>query len=448
MKKKNYIYLTGTILIILLVILAIYVAFYCLNKNPKIIIKRSINTVMTTLEMSVKKDEDNSLLNSNTYEFATSLILNVDNTDMDKEKLKLNGLVDFTKKELEASLSFQEDNTNIIDITYLLKDTNKYIKSDTLFSNIYNIDNYTCENEILCKILNYDYFSLNNDKDIILSDILKDIKNVLTDNISDNNTELVIDKDNELDIYKYTITKEDLESMYNNLTDANKDIVSSILNYLYDGATKEEILNDFNTFYIEICFKENTKDFEKLNIYDDAKEFSFTTDKDGDGKINIPELNLEGTFSKDSFIINVLDEYYLKGTISNEDDKLDVKYTLDLGFIILKGNVTNKTNVNDGYLNGNLDVTTEGSIYVITDNYKFNAGINIDYNLSKDISSSFTNIENSLDINDWTSQDEDKYNDAMNNLCNTYIGSFVCSNEEVDDNTSFLVFKKISYLYR
>jgi len=422
MKNRNkFLYLTGGILILLLIILGVYVAYYLLVRDPKIIIKRSINTISTYLNSSAQNIEDNLLLSSDTYEFNTALSLKIEGTELERDTFKINGIYDLNNKKFQLTTSFLEDDTNIIDFIYMVDNENKYMKSNTLFNNLYSLNNYICDgNKLLCSIFNKELFNVDNNDNIKIVTIINNIRDGLINNISKDNTSY--ESIDGLNKYSYIITKDDLNRIYDNLDKYSKDILINLKELLYGKNYTEDILEGYSDIHYEIYLDSESK-FNSIKIYNN--DMNITFDKYFNGKIEIPEYEIEGTIEKDKFDIEFSDGYSLEGSIKVEDNNTDIYYKLNLEILILEGNIDKKEEVQDSYIDGLINMSLNGDISAFFGSFSFDTNLALDYDISKDIKSSYISIDNPLDVNNFTDEDIDIYTAASDRFSNTYIGSYI-----------------------
>ena len=135
-KPKNN---KAPIIILVIVLIAVLLGIFYTQvlNNPKVIVKTTINTFYDGLSNTLDKLQNNyNYYNSKeNLTFNGDLQLNSTTTN----KVLFNGGIDQNKKLVEVTGSLNQNNQNIGDISIYLKNNHEYIKSKSLFDNIYDI---------------------------------------------------------------------------------------------------------------------------------------------------------------------------------------------------------------------------------------------------------------------------------------------------------------------
>ncbi len=276
-KKKKWI--VGVVAAVIAIILVIGgIGYKVISNNPTNILKDSINNAYKDFKDELKeydkkkKDFDitkDSLKINGDIELTGDMF-----KDIKDDKISFTAGFDYANKLLEGEATLKEDGKDLLNATVFTKDNKMYLKSNNLFDNTYELDDFDFDSE----------FNLEE-----LEEAMKEVNNVSTDDID----YLVKEFKDALikSLNKDEMTKEKEEIEINDLS-----VKTTKISYNIDKSSTKELmtsLSDILTENDEFLSKlAKLTDTEKSDIKDALKEL-----KDSDNYEDMPkgELNVYTT---------------------------------------------------------------------------------------------------------------------------------------------------------
>lgn len=276
-KKKKWI--VGVVAAVIALILVIGgIGYKVISNNPTNILKDSINNAYKDFKDELKeydkkkKDFDitkDSLKINGDIELTGDMF-----KDIQDDKISFTAGIDYANKLLEGEATLKEDGKDLLNATVFTKDNKMYLKSNNLFDNTYELDDFDFDSE----------FNLEE-----LEEAMKEVNNVSTDDID----YLVKEFKDALikSLNKDEMTKEKEEIEINDLS-----VKTTKISYNIDKSSTKELmtsLSDILTENDEFLSKlAKLTDTEKSDIKDALKEL-----KDSDNYEDMPkgELNVYTT---------------------------------------------------------------------------------------------------------------------------------------------------------
>mgnify|MGYP000215773217 CR=1 FL=1 len=372
--KKKGIIITVVILVLIALIAGGVFAYFKLVKNkPQAIFEKAISKVF---EMTEKMPKNGGKVN---LELTASLNstdqdMSMANTYLKMFKLNLTTEKNDEKKVINQNVSISALDETIVSADLLIQNNKAYVFLKDIYSKYIELPEDT-----------FDGFNLN---DLFESDIsgksqemLKEIKQILLDAVK---TKELKQENVEVDDQKLTKTtlklnSKDVEQIVEKLSNVASEF--SAVNTAKDIVESSQLINE----------EENSSDnYLEVSIY--TKRFS--------GKIVKTEFAM----------INVEDDMAIVGTISEEDEKMEITFAVNEDSTDIKDAITfctfeiEEVNDNEGTMSIKFSIDEE-STATVTVKYK------VDYN---DIIEP-KNVRNSINANDLTEED---MNEMMTNIEN------------------------------
>lgn len=372
--KKKGIIITVVILVLIALIAGGVFAYFKLVKNkPQAIFEKAISKVFEMTE-KMPKNEGKVNLELTASLNSTDQDMSMANTYLKMFKLNLTTEKNDEKKVINQNVSISALDETIVSADLLIQNNKAYVFLKDIYSKYIELPEDT-----------FDGFNLN---DLFESDIsgksqkmLKEIKQILLDAVK---TKELKQENVEVDDQKLTKTtlklnSKDVEQIVEKLSNVASEF--SAVNTAKDIVESSQLINE----------EENSSDnYLEVSIY--TKRFS--------GKIVKTEFAM----------INVEDDMAIVGTISEEDEKMEITFAVNEDSTDIKDAITfctfeiEEVNDNEGTMSIKFSIDEE-STATVTVKYK------VDYN---DIIEP-KNVRNSINANDLTEED---MNEMMTNIEN------------------------------
>ena len=449
-KKMNKWLLIGGFLLIAIALLC--VIFYTLMNNPKYVIRQSVIRTFALVDTK----EENPI---STLQFGTTIKLGgnlVDDTLAD-DTLNIRGFIDGDNDKTQISGSVTEDGKKILSGSTLDDKGSNYIASDNLFDNVYNLDNYDCtgKDNLICNFIKVEDNSndINIDvKNVSLGKAVDSLKNAVLDSISNDNVfrNKGTSKDEfaKYNKYTYKLDKDTVSKIYNNLDDSAYYFIYNFMYIFLDynsfseakESIEEQINNINDTLEINIYTSGLLNNFVGIEIGNSSTIFNFSYNKETK-KMNfgLPNSKFRAESIKNDEGVIVASLYYkdvLLGTINREkkDNATTTECKFNLLGMTINLNMTNKINTDtDDDLAGLLNVNLSLDALI----YNFDFNLELDYNLSTNITIKPIETKDAIDYNDMSQEEKDKIESEMQNFYKTKIGqifSFFGKDDILEDN--------------
>lgn len=372
--KKKGIIITVVILVLIALIAGGVFAYFKLVKNkPQAIFEKAISKVFEMTE-KMPKNEGKVNLELTASLNSTDQDMSMANTYLKMFKLNLTTEKNDEKKVINQNVSISALDETIVSADLLIQNNKAYVFLKDIYSKYIELPEDT-----------FDGFNLN---DLFESDIsgksqemIKEIKQILLDAVK---TKELKQENVEVDDQKLTKTtlklnSKDVEQIVEKLSNVASEF--SAVNTAKDIVESSQLINE----------EENSSDnYLEVSIY--TKRFS--------GKIVKTEFAM----------INVEDDMAIVGTISEEDEKMEITFAVNEDSTDIKDAITfctfeiEEVNDNEGTMSIKFSIDEE-STATVTVKYK------VDYN---DIIEP-KNVRNSINANDLTEED---MNEMMTNIEN------------------------------
>lgn len=443
-KKKTGL-IVGVIVGVVVLVAAILFAVYSLVlNNPTTIVKNAINDFYEKTSSKLKEYEKNEMkFNIAQDTMKVSGDLKLSGTlfkGAENSKISFGETLDYKNKAAEINLGLNEDNKDLADITVYVKNNHGYLKSNTLFDNVYDAgeEDFKDVFESLESIISSQNSEINLENvDIVLKEakdaLIKSIdKKYMTKGDANIN---VGDKDVKVKTITYSIEKDSVKSLFTGLSKellASSKFVDTVSKMTgQEKSAVEEILKNLGK-------EENYDDFDgkgKFIIYTTGLTNKVVGIEFGDDEATIRYYSNEdeGYFAfieYDEVLFDVVTKkqdvrinYYEDGkktevaklTIKkNDDENLDVDYEISYSGMNVSGNlkITGKRE-NDKKLSGSLGLTVEVSI---PESEKVSLGLDMNYALEIGATMTDIDVSKALSTEQMTASDQQKMATAMDAL--------------------------------
>lgn len=446
-KKKTGL-IVGIIVGIVVLVAAILFAVYSLVlNNPTTIVKNAINDLYEKTSSELKeleKQEMNFNIAQDTMKISGDLKLSGTLFQgAENSKITFGEILDYKNKAAEVNLGLNEDNKDLADITVYVKNNHGYIKSNTLFDNVYDAGEEDFKD--VFAILDSAVSSQNSEINLENIDIvLKESKDALIKSIdkkymTKGNTNINVgDKNVKVKTITYSIEKDSVKSLFTGLskellasskfvdtvskmTGQEKSAVEEVLKNL----GKEENYDDISSKGQFVIYTTGlTNKVVGFEFGDDEATIRYYSNKD-DGYFAVIE-NKETLFDIVSKKQDVRINYYDEGkkteiaklTIKkNDDENLDVDYEISYSGMSVSGNlkITSKRE-SDKKASGSLGLTvalsTPGS-------EKISLGVDMNYALEIGVPMTDIDVSKALTTDKMPANDQQKLLKAMEALENS-----------------------------
>lgn len=443
-KKKTGL-IVGIIGGVVVLVAAILFAVYSLVlNNPTTIVKNAINEFYEKTSSKLKEYEKKEMqfdITKDTMKISGDLKLSGTLfKGAENSKISFGENLDYKNKAVEFNLGLNEDNKDLADVTLLAKNNHSYLKSNTLFDNVYDAgeENFKDVFEILESIGSSQNSEINFENiDIILKES-KDalIKSIDKKYMTKGNANINIgDKDVKVKTITYSIEKDSVKSLFTGISNellASSTFVDTVSKMTgQEKSAIEEILKEYGK-------EENYDSFDgngKFVIYTTGLTNKVVGIEFGDDEAIIRYYNNgdEGYFAfveydeplfdivskKQDVRINYYDEgkktEVAKLTINKDDDEnLDVDYEINYSGSKISGNIkiTNKRE-NDKKASGSLGLTIE---VAVPGSEKVSLGIDMNYALEIGVPVTNIDVSKALPYEQMTAADQQKMVTAMTAL--------------------------------
>lgn len=439
---------TGLIVILVLLLVAAVggvMAYKYFTTNPTDIVKMVLNRAYDDFSKSLK-ELDNSgseidFLNEGIKVTGDLKFVDDKYKDMDKESINFDLGLDYKNKMAEVGVGLLKDNLTLADISMYYQNDMAYLKSDTMFDNVYNqgeykfneLFNFTELEDLLSgepidtddidfvvrefkdallnsldekamslskgdltvggKNIKVDKITYNIDKETF-----RDLKKALAQNVLDN--EKLVDK-----LAKMTgIEEKDIRDSFEELKkdSSEDDITGEFAIYttgLQHKLVKVELADDEGTLYLT--------EFDKTTeiVYDDGTDsFSLIIREENDA--NVVEANMS-------------DDKIAEFVIRSDNDSVDVDYEISFPGVEAQGSLKiTYDEKNKKKMNAEIEFNIDGSI----DSQSFNYDIELRYTVEGGVT--LDKIDSKSALTDFTESDSEKMLDKLEGLEDSQIFSY------------------------
>ncbi len=434
-KKKNYA-LIFVLLLICILGVASFKIYQYFAKNPTEIIKMVINDSYERFSKTLNDyTPSNSSIDLIGEAVSYSGSLNFKNSNyigLENEKIIYGLTLDYPNEVFDSKIKMVNGEEMIADIRAIMKNDNLYLKSESMFDNVYNAGKYKFS----------DYFdfselkdSLEHNDDITVEDIdyvvgeLKDILIASLDpdkmTLSKENVE-VLGKTKKTDKVSYILDTESMKNLndsfidgilgnddlldrLSSLTDMKKDELKSLLSKSKENYAGEFASSEFNIYttgisheVVKLELKDRQANLEILFSNDDVL-LSFKTSG--------IELEIKCLDKGDDYEVtgSLNGQEIIKLTFAESDDELDLEYEISyMGLIDFSGNmvITREENT-DSSVAGRFEFSISGNVYnepvefEVEGTYEIKSGVKLgDIDVSNAITSEAITDEDTIKMTD------------------------------------------------
>lgn len=440
----------GLIVILVLLLMAAVIGVFTykyFSQNPTTIIKKVVNRAYDDFSDGLKEFKNKSGY-ENIYDGAFGVSGDVrfsdkNVKDLEKEKVQFDFKVDSEKELAQVYLGLDRDNSKWVDLSLYYQDDKSYMKSDTLFDNVYDQGESDFDSIFDFKEIEESFNSLSKFDVDDIDYITKEFKDALLDSLDDK--AMTMSKEN-LEMGKksipvtkisYDINKESYRELKAKLADnvLNNDELIKKLALLTDESEKEvrksfeELKKESSADDIEGEFIIYTTGIEhkvvKVELSDDEATCYLTIDdKESRMIYEDDSMNFEivATEEKNSTVVEVTmyDEEIARFVIYSFDETIDLDYEITFPGYEAEGQLKMVVDEKDNKkIDCEISFDIEGSI----DMNDFNFAVELNYS-----------IEGALDLNkidtkgaleNMTTDDATKMMNKLNELGNSKIFSYL-----------------------
>lgn len=442
-KKKTGL-IVGIIIGVVVLIAAILFAVYSLVlNNPTTIVKNAINDFYEKTSSKLKEYEKNEMkfniaqdtmkVNGD-IKLGGTLFKGAENS-----KISFATTLDYKNKLAEINLGLNEENKDIADVSLYLKNNHNYMKSNTLFDNVYDSGEQDFN-----EMFNFEDLISAQNSEINLENvdiILKESKDALIKSIdkkymTKGNANINIgDKEVKVKTIVYSIEKDSVKSLFtgiskellasskfidtiSKMTGQEKSAIEEVLNSL----GKEENYDDISSkgqFVIYTTGLNNK--VVGVEFGDEETTIRYYSNED-DGYFAVIE-NKETLFDVVAKKQDVRINYYEEGkkteiaklTIKKNDaENIDVDYEISYSGMSVSGNLKlTAKKENDKKVSGNLGLTIE---VAATGSEKMSLGLDMNYALEIGAPITDIDVSKALPVEQMTASDQQKMLTTMEAL--------------------------------
>jgi len=463
-KKKNN--LVPIILVVVAIVAIAAAAFLLLmpkKKDPEKVLKGAINDVYESFSKGLKTMKgENVEVNPLTDPIKVSGNLTVGGDlfkDIVNDKLSFNIGFDYAKKQMDAALLLNENNSDLVDATIFVKNNKAYIKSNSLFDNTYFVQDFNWDEEFDFSELEASFSSSSqslsiDDMDHVVKTLVDAINNSIDEKyISSSNETIKINNDS-VKTYKitYKVNKESLEAFAKSFINSikndekllkiladNSDVSVEDLKKQLEESVEQVAVEDFSEMQLNVYTVGNDNEVVKFEVVDtkDSKNvISYADYKDNAYLlVNLTEegqtIKLEVISTKKNNVQNVdvkfMDKKYATFTVRAWNEKeVDLDYDINVqeAQVSSKGTIKITAEAKDATEKFSISFSTDSSIAGQT--YKFSIKADMDVKFKEELTN--FDVSKALTMEQMTEADATKMTNAMEKLQKSNIYKFIEKN--------------------
>lgn len=468
--KKKKIVVPIVVAAIALILIIGGIGYKTISNNPTNILKDSINNAYKDFKDSLeeydkkKKDFD---ITKDSIKVSGDLQLSGDMfKDIEDDKISFTAGFDYANKLLEGEATLEEDGKNLLNATVWTKDNKMYLKSNNLFDNTYELDDFDFEEEFNLEELEDAMSEMDNVSTDDIDYLVKEFKDALIKSL--NKDEMTKEKEtieiNDLSVkttkISYNIDKNSTKELMTSLADIlteNDEFISKLAKLT--DSEKSDIKDAFK----ELKDKDNYEDMPKgeINIYttgvtnkvvkvelkldtvtmsySDYKDnvYVLVSEKESDlrleviGKTEKKVTDIEVKFNKQKIATLTVRQF--------DEEGIDFDYNIDVeDEIKAKGTVkiTCKEKSKTEY-----EGVVEFSINAEADGEEIDFGAKMNYTIQTKEKIADYDTSKAIASDDITEEDAEKLENALEDLENSKIYSFIEDMDlddllDIDDNNT------------
>lgn len=468
--KKKKIVVPIVVAAIALILIIGGIGYKIISNNPTNILKDSINNAYKDFKDSLeeydkkKKDFD---ITKDSIKVSGDLQLSGDMfKDIEDDKISFTAGFDYANKLLEGEATLEEDGKNLLNATVWTKDNKMYLKSNNLFDNTYELDDFDFDEEFNLEELEDAMSEMDNVSTDDIDYLVKEFKDALIKSL--NKDEMTKEKEtieiNDLSVkttkISYNIDKNSTKELMTSLSDIlteNDEFISKLAKLT--DSEKSDIKDAFK----ELKDKDNYEDMPKgeINVYttgvtnkvvkvelkldtvtmsySDYKDnvYVLVSEKESDirleviGKTEKKVTDIEVKFNKQKIATLTVRQF--------DDEGIDFDYDIDVeDEIKAKGTVkiTCKEKSKTEY-----EGVVEFSIKAEADGEEIDFGAKMNYTIQTKEKIADYDTSKAIASDDITEEDAEKLENALEDLENSKIYSFIEDMNlddllDIDDNNT------------